>query len=55
MRYASLFWATNKWLSLLFSVQLIINGVQILLSYAGVSILYKVSFYIYFFKALLLT
>ncbi|KRT86372.1 hypothetical protein AMK59_1417, partial [Oryctes borbonicus] len=41
VRYASLFWATNKWLSLLFSVQLLINGMQILLSYAGVSILYK--------------
>nr|XP_022917978.1 uncharacterized protein LOC111427199 [Onthophagus taurus]XP_022917979.1 uncharacterized protein LOC111427199 [Onthophagus taurus] len=42
IRYASLFWASNKCLSLLFSAQLVINGIQILLSYTGVSILYKV-------------
>ncbi|KAI4461529.1 protein tincar [Holotrichia oblita] len=30
VRYASLFWATSKWLSLLFSVQLLLNGIQIL-------------------------
>ncbi|XP_065155259.1 protein tincar-like isoform X2 [Atheta coriaria] len=42
VRYPSLFWATNKCMGLLFSFQLLINGLQTLLSYAGMSVLYKV-------------
>ncbi|CAH1156014.1 unnamed protein product [Phaedon cochleariae] len=42
VRYPALFWATNKCLGLIFSFQLLINGVHTLLSFAGMSILYKV-------------
>ncbi|CAH1115016.1 unnamed protein product [Psylliodes chrysocephalus] len=42
VRYPALFWATNKCLGLIFSFQLLINGIHILLSFAGMSILYKV-------------
>ncbi|CAG9830011.1 unnamed protein product [Diabrotica balteata] len=42
IRYPALFWATNKCLGLIFSFQLLINGLHILLSFAGMSILYKV-------------
>ncbi|KAK6639249.1 hypothetical protein RUM43_007520 [Polyplax serrata] len=42
VRYPSVFWNTNKWFGTLFSLQLVGNGVQSLLSFAGVSVLYKV-------------
>ncbi|XP_057652628.1 protein tincar isoform X2 [Diorhabda carinulata] len=42
IRYPALFWATNKCLGLIFSFQLLINGLHILLSFAGMSVLYKV-------------
>lgn len=42
VRYPSMFWATNKWLGILFSFQLFLNGIQTLLAFAGMSILYKV-------------
>ncbi|XP_066245516.1 protein tincar isoform X2 [Euwallacea similis] len=41
VRYPSLFWSANKCLGLLFSFMLIVNGMQIVLSFAGISILYK--------------
>ncbi|KAG5889821.1 hypothetical protein JTB14_023147 [Gonioctena quinquepunctata] len=42
VRYPALFWATNKCLGLIFSFQLLINGLHTLISFAGMSILYKV-------------
>lgn len=42
VRYPSVFWNTNKWFGTLFSFQLLGNGIQSLLSYAGMSVLYKV-------------
>ncbi|XP_046689315.1 protein tincar isoform X3 [Homalodisca vitripennis] len=42
IRYPAVFWNTNKWFGALFSIQLLINGAQCLLMYAGVSVLYKV-------------
>ncbi|KAJ8972556.1 hypothetical protein NQ314_000143, partial [Rhamnusium bicolor] len=42
VRYPALFWSTNKCLGLIFSFQLLINGLHTLLSFAGMSILYKV-------------
>lgn len=41
VRYPMVFWACNKTLSFLFSLQLIINGLQCLLAYTGFDILYK--------------
>lgn len=41
VRYPSVFWGTSKAFSLVFSVQLIANGLDILLGFAGVSVLYK--------------
>lgn len=46
VRYPSLFWSTNKCMGILFSFQLLINGLHTLLAYAGMSILYKVRTYI---------
>ncbi|XP_017778054.1 PREDICTED: protein tincar-like isoform X2 [Nicrophorus vespilloides] len=45
VRYPAIFWATNKCLGLVFSVQLLMNGMQILLAYAGMSVLYKVQIF----------
>ncbi|KAJ8978441.1 hypothetical protein NQ317_017644 [Molorchus minor] len=42
VRYPALFWSTNKCLGLIFSFQLLINGLHTLISFAGMSILYKV-------------
>nr|CAH7721515.1 unnamed protein product [Callosobruchus chinensis] len=42
VRYPAIFWATNKCLGLIFSFQLLINGLHTLVSFAGMSILYKV-------------
>lgn len=47
VRYPAIFWSANKALGLLFSFMLFVNGVQIALSFTGISILYKViSFYL---------
>ncbi|RZF42831.1 hypothetical protein LSTR_LSTR003655, partial [Laodelphax striatellus] len=42
IRYPAVFWNTNKWFGILFSIQLLVNSVQILLVYAGVCVIYKV-------------
>ncbi|CAG9772839.1 unnamed protein product [Ceutorhynchus assimilis] len=42
VRYPALFWSANKCLGLLFSFLLFINGLHIVLSFAGISILYKI-------------
>ncbi|XP_043494282.1 protein tincar isoform X4 [Polistes fuscatus] len=42
VRYPAVFWSCNKALGTIFSVQLVINSVQSLLAYAGMSVLYKV-------------
>lgn len=42
VRYPALFWTTNKCMGMIFSFQLLINGLHTLLAYAGMSILYKV-------------
>ncbi|KAK9890752.1 hypothetical protein WA026_012100 [Henosepilachna vigintioctopunctata] len=42
VRYSAIFWSSNKCLGIVFSVQLLINSVHILLSYCGMTILYKV-------------
>lgn len=57
VRYPALFWSTNKCIGMLFSFQLLINGLHTLLAYAGLSILYKVSTYLndkFHFKTLLI-
>ncbi|XP_058055789.1 protein tincar [Anopheles bellator] len=41
VRYPSVFWHTSKSFACLFSVQMIANGADILLSFAGASVLYK--------------
>ena len=41
VRYPSVFWDTSKAFSLIFSLQMIINSVDILLLYVGTSILFK--------------
>ncbi|KAI5740846.1 hypothetical protein M8J76_007861 [Diaphorina citri] len=42
VRYPSVYWNTNKWFGTLFSLQLLVNGYHTLLSYTGISILYKI-------------
>lgn len=42
VRYPAVFWSCNKALGAIFSVQLVLNSVQSLTSYAGMSVLYKV-------------
>ncbi|XP_008202989.1 protein tincar isoform X3 [Nasonia vitripennis] len=42
VRYPAVFWATNKALGTIFSIQLVANAAQSLLAYAGMSILYKI-------------
>ncbi|XP_018335612.1 protein tincar isoform X2 [Agrilus planipennis] len=42
VRYPAVFWATNKTMGMLFSMQFLINSLQILLAYAGMSVLYRV-------------
>ncbi|XP_055607087.1 protein tincar [Uranotaenia lowii] len=41
VRYPSVFWHTSKMFAWVFSLQMIANGVDILLSFAGASVLYK--------------
>lgn len=43
VRYPAVFWNTNKCFGIVFSIQLLVNSVQSLLSFAGMSVLYKVS------------
>lgn len=43
VRYPAVFWSCNKAIGTIFSIQLFINSVQSLISYAGMSVLYKVS------------
>lgn len=40
-RYPAVFWGTSKAFSIIFSLQLIANGIDIVLGYAGASVLYK--------------
>lgn len=42
-RYPSVFWHTNKAFGLLFSLQLIVNGIHTILIITAFTILYKVS------------
>ena len=42
VRYPSVFWKTNKGIAFLFSVQLVGNGVQNLVAFSAMSIMYKV-------------
>lgn len=42
-RYPSVFWATSKPFSIIFSIQMIANSIDILLGYAGISVMYKLS------------
>ncbi|XP_063704575.1 protein tincar [Culicoides brevitarsis] len=41
VRYPSVFWNTSKTFSIIFSIQMVANALDILLCYAGVSVLYK--------------
>lgn len=45
VRYPSVFWKVNKCFGLIFSFQLILNGLQQLLSFTGFAVLYKVQIY----------
>lgn len=40
-RYPSVFWSTSKSFSLVFSIQMIANAIDLLLVFAGVSVVYK--------------
>ncbi|PSN54783.1 hypothetical protein C0J52_02015 [Blattella germanica] len=42
VRYPAVFWNTNKGFAALFSMQLLANGLQSLLSFAGICVLYRV-------------
>ncbi|XP_034950828.1 protein tincar isoform X2 [Chelonus insularis] len=42
VRYPAVFWSCNKVIGTIFSIQLVINSAQSLISYAGMSVLYKV-------------
>lgn len=42
VRYPAVFWSCNKVLGTVFSIQLVINSIQSLIAYAGMSILYKI-------------
>ena len=57
-RYPAVFWKTNKAIAFLFSIQLIGNGLQNLMAFSAMSIMYKVKKdhfdqFIYFFSPLL--
>lgn len=41
VRYPATFWGTSKPFATIFSLQMVVNGFDILLGYAGVSVLYK--------------
>lgn len=40
-RYPSVYWQTSKAFSLIFSIQMIANAIDLLLVFAGVSVIYK--------------
>lgn len=40
-RYPSVYWNTSKAFSLIFSIQMIANAIDLLLAFAGVSVIYK--------------
>lgn len=40
-RYPSVFWGTSKPFATIFSIQMIANGIDILLGFAGISVIYK--------------
>lgn len=40
-RYPSVYWNTSKAFSLIFSIQMIANAIDLLLVFAGVSVIYK--------------
>lgn len=40
-RYPSVFWSTSKPFAAIFSIQMIANAIDIVLGYAGVSVIYK--------------
>uniref|UniRef100_A0A1B6EGG5 Protein tincar n=1 Tax=Clastoptera arizonana TaxID=38151 RepID=A0A1B6EGG5_9HEMI len=42
VRYPAVFWSTNKYFGILFSLQLLFNSLQNLVMYAGVCVLYKI-------------
>ena len=42
VRYPSVFWKTNKGIAFLFSIQLVGNGIQNLVAFSAMSIMYKV-------------
>lgn len=42
VRYPSVFWRTSKSFAAVFSLQLIVNGLDILVGFAGMSVLYKI-------------
>ncbi|KAL1505371.1 hypothetical protein ABEB36_004954 [Hypothenemus hampei] len=42
VRYPAIFWSANKFLGLLFSFMLFVNGLHIVLTFSGISILYKI-------------
>ena len=44
VRYPSVFWKTNKGIAFLFSVQLVGNGIQNLVAFSAMSIMYKVMY-----------
>ena len=41
-RYPAVFWKTNKAIAFLFSIQLVGNGLQNLMAFSAMSIMYKV-------------
>lgn len=40
-RYPSVYWSTSKAFALIFSIQMIVNAIDLLLVFAGVSVIYK--------------
>lgn len=40
-RYPSVFWGTSKSFATIFSLQMLTNSIDILLGYAGLSVIYK--------------
>lgn len=40
-RYPSVYWNTSKAFAIIFSIQMIVNAIDLLLVFAGVSVIYK--------------
>ena len=47
IRYPAVFWKTNKALAFLFSLQLVGNGIQNLMAFSAMSIMYKVTSFMF--------